>query len=100
MMSIAQTSEAAATKAAFGRLVEEYKGLKRVAEGLKFENTHLRAENRTLCEEKANFHDSAQYFAKRWDECALECRQLHKELDRRPPLVGFIGRVRYLFGWR
>jgi uncharacterized protein YlxW (UPF0749 family) len=63
------------------------------------ENNFLRAEIETLNAEKANYHDSAQFFARQNDDCAIERRTLRAELDKRPSAVGFLGRLRYLLGW-
>jgi hypothetical protein len=65
---------------------------------LQDENEFLRAEVERLNAEKANSHDSAQFFAQRYDDCAIESRYLQAELDKRPPAVGFLGRLRYLVG--
>ena len=49
---------------------------------LQRENSDLRRENKTL-KYKA---DHADFFKEHWDDCKLECQQLHKELAARPPI--------------
>jgi len=84
-------------------ILAEFRRLQDENEFLKSKEEFLTKENARLTKESADNNDQAIDFAWRLGDCAKECRELHMELDRRPPVdpkPSIRRRLEYLFTGR